>query len=333
LVIDGDSLSNELERHPNLRGILEEFFVERSRRDSPPEPVPVSAETPPASPIGLEDLIGIKKWDPRSRLRLADVLLRAGRHEEAGPILVSLADDFMQQGFPEKALAILKKTEALHRRRIGQLAGAASEEKAASPSPHSPTAGKLASTGSFDRWLVSLARDVVVRNKPDAGLNIAATAPTGRNNLAGYIPGLTASPLLSGLPAQDLKALMAELRLNSFEPGDIIVTEGETGDSVFILARGAVKVWVHDTVGRCVEVCLLEEGSFFGEIAGVLRQKRSATVTAADVCELLVLERTTLNRLIATHPNVAAVVGDYAARRSLDPRASAARTAADRGPA
>jgi CRP-like cAMP-binding protein len=260
------------------------------------------------------------------------VLLKAGRHEEAGPILVSLADDFMQQGFPEKAVAILKKTEALHRRRIGQLAGAPPEEKAASPSPHSATRGKVASTGSFDRWLVSLARDAVVRNKPDAVSNVAATAPTGRH-LAGYIPGLTASPLLSGLPAQDLEALMAELRLVSFEPGDIVVTEGETGDSVFILARGAVKVWVHDTVGRCVEVCLLEEGAFFGEIAGVLRQKRSATVTAADACELLVLSRTTLNRLIEAHPTVAAVVGDYAARRSLDPRVSAARTAADREPA
>ena len=64
---------------------------------------------------------GERHWDPRMRLRLADVLLQAGKDEEAVPILAGLADDLTREGFTEKAIAILKKIEKIQSRHIEEV--------------------------------------------------------------------------------------------------------------------------------------------------------------------------------------------------------------------
>jgi hypothetical protein len=96
--------------------------------------------------------------------------------------------------------------------------------------------------GFFDQWVVDLARGAL--QKRPATPAQAAPSP------AGYLPGLKASPLFDDFAEKELVALMRELRLLSFDPGDIIVTEEEPGESIFLLARGTAKVFVRDTGSR-----------------------------------------------------------------------------------
>ena len=51
-----------------------------------------------------------------------------------------------------------------------------------------------------------------------------------------YAQRLLATPLFGGLGEEELLAVVRGLRLHIFEPGDVIVTEGEPGESLFILA-------------------------------------------------------------------------------------------------
>src|SRR6266487_2216978 len=51
--------------------------------------------------------------DPRLRMQLADVLVLAGKGREAVGILTPLADEFAQEGFAAKAIAVLKKIQKL----------------------------------------------------------------------------------------------------------------------------------------------------------------------------------------------------------------------------
>ena len=48
------------------------------------------------------------------RLQLADLLVQAGRQDEAIPVLLGLADEFASDGFVAKAIAILKRVEKVH---------------------------------------------------------------------------------------------------------------------------------------------------------------------------------------------------------------------------
>jgi CRP-like cAMP-binding protein len=59
----------------------------------------------------------------------------------------------------------------------------------------------------------------------------------------------------------------------------------------------------------------MSEGAFFGEISVLTGKPRSATVVAATACELLELDRPTLDGITTTHPHVWDVLREYADRR------------------
>jgi hypothetical protein len=147
---------------------------------------------------------------------------------------------------------------------------------------------------------------------------MAPSAPSG----AGAGPGAVArSPLFSDFSEEELVAVIHGMRLLSFEPGDIIITEGDAGDSLFVITTGTAKAFVrrggHQTLAR-----EMGEGTFFGEISVLSGKPRTATVTAAARCELLELDKPALDEITNSHPNVRKVLEDfYIARASGQPDA------------
>jgi cAMP-dependent protein kinase regulator len=106
------------------------------------------------------------------------------------------------------------------------------------------------------------------------------------------------------------------LRLLAFEAGDVILSQGERGDSLYMLAAGRVKVFVRGADGKQAAVGELSEGAFFGEISILTGRPRSATIVAASRCELLELDRATLDAITRDHPRVWDVMREFAARRA-----------------
>jgi cAMP-dependent protein kinase regulator len=124
------------------------------------------------------------------------------------------------------------------------------------------------------------------------------------------------SPLFSDFSVGELLAVMSGLELLSFAAGDIVITEGEPGDSLFVVSTGRVKAFVRNPAGRHVQVREMGDGEFFGEISILKGSPRTATVTAASRLELLELDRATLDRITASHPRVRAVLEDFCAKRA-----------------
>ena len=118
------------------------------------------------------------------------------------------------------------------------------------------------------------------------------------------------NPLFQGMAPDELVAILQGLNLHTFEPGDIIISQGDPGDSLFILTTGTVKAFVNNKFVKD-----LEEGSFFGEVAILTGQPRTATITAKTQCELLELDRGTLDAISISHPHVQQVLQDFAALR------------------
>lgn len=108
----------------------------------------------------------------------------------------------------------------------------------------------------------------------------------------------------ASLSEDEMAAVLQGLDLLTYEPGDIIVSEGEPGDSMFVIASGSVKIFVRTASGASIKVRELYEGNFFGEIALLSGKPRSATITAGSRCELLELDRETLEEIAARHPRV-----------------------------
>jgi CRP-like cAMP-binding protein len=282
----------------------------------------------------LHESFGEAQWTPRTRLRMAEALFKAGREDEGVAVLLDFVDELTREGFPEKAVALLKKIERVQRRHIEQVNLAPLLKLEPEPDPEGE-GGEQAPAQErtprarpqvqehFEDWLLTMARQAAAhRARPEAR---EAALPAGPGALAGYTGGLRASPLLESLHDDELGALVQAFVLVRCAPGQIVLTEGEPGQSVFVLASGAVRVFVRDSAGRNVEVAELAEGAFFGEMATLSSRPRSATVIAAAACELLELDRAALDGLCAAHPRVRETLEEFYIARAGSSKAAQAR--------
>ena len=106
-------------------------------------------------------------------------------------------------------------------------------------------------------------------------------------------------PLFAEASLDDLIAVDHALGAETYLAGEAIVTEGETGDRLCIVYRGEVLVRKGGTV-----LARLTAGDFFGEMSLFDDEPRSATVTAADEVEVLVLQRDRFHSLVQQRPGI-----------------------------
>ncbi len=107
--------------------------------------------------------------------------------------------------------------------------------------------------------------------------------------------------LFKGLSEEQIHKILSSARETTFPAGEIIIEEGEKGNSLFILKKGVVEILksitlkVGDSIirdkGRRLARLSAEEGVFFGEMAFMGEEERSATVRAVTDCTLLVIEK------------------------------------------
>jgi len=112
-------------------------------------------------------------------------------------------------------------------------------------------------------------------------------------------------PLFNGLNEAALERLATTTQLVSFLANDIIIGEGEHGDSLYIISRGRVLVSHQNTAGEAIKIAELDAGEFFGETALFGESVRGATVTALHACKLLRLTRKEVLIIADQHSEVA----------------------------
>ncbi len=87
-----------------------------------------------------------------------------------------------------------------------------------------------------------------------------------------------------------------------FKKGDFLISEGEKGDSAYIIERGSVEILVARE-GQFIQIGTRGEGSIIGEMAMIDDQPRTASVRAIEDCEVLEVSREDFSRRIdATDP-------------------------------
>ena len=120
-------------------------------------------------------------------------------------------------------------------------------------------------------------------------------------------------PLLAQIPAAEITPLLVQRRMPA---GEVIVAQGARGSSLFLIARGVVRVAAVDAVGVEHNLASLVAGDFFGETALLTGEPRNATCRAATPCALYELRRADFQRLLAKMPAVRAQLeAAQAARR------------------
>jgi small-conductance mechanosensitive channel/CRP-like cAMP-binding protein len=110
--------------------------------------------------------------------------------------------------------------------------------------------------------------------------------------------------LFRPLSDEELRTVAGRFRNLHFAAGERIIEEGSAGDSFFIIDRGEVEVV--KTVGGVPRVLArLMEGQFFGEMALLTGEARTATVVAATDADVFALEKAGFEEILQANPAIA----------------------------
>jgi signal transduction histidine kinase len=116
---------------------------------------------------------------------------------------------------------------------------------------------------------------------------------------------LKTSRLFGGLLTAELHQLERTLQLRRFPAGAMIFGEGDPGDGVYIIGKGTVQIVCQVGDGQRRVLSRLEDGDFFGEMAVLDDQARSATAMAETDVEVHFIPRDDLLGALSRSPELA----------------------------
>lgn len=119
--------------------------------------------------------------------------------------------------------------------------------------------------------------------------------------MARYIEILRSVNIFAGLSDEELEQIGEYITERELPKGAVLYEQGEPGDALYIVRAGRLKATVTDASGRERVLAIYGNGDFFGELALVSAQPRTATVTAVTDSNLLVLRREDFEKFLANN--------------------------------
>lgn len=139
--------------------------------------------------------------------------------------------------------------------------------------------------------------------------SVIVSLPTHLSRLQAAVPVKLAiwsrfhsNQLLQGISSEVLQRFERHIELLSCEPNDVIFSEGDLGDALYLIARGSVKISKSGRGGHQETLTHLHPGSFFGEMALLDSNIRCAQATASERTILGRIDREAWNLLLQLAP-------------------------------
>ncbi len=137
-------------------------------------------------------------------------------------------------------------------------------------------------------------------------------AETRRDNFLKTWESVSKVPFFAALGPAAIADVTHMLRTMDLPARTMIIRKGQVGDCMYFIATGEVEV---DLPGKKVR---LGEGAFFGEMALLGNNLRSANIATTRVSKLLVLDLVDFRVLMARHPDLSETIDAEARRRELE---------------
>jgi len=122
------------------------------------------------------------------------------------------------------------------------------------------------------------------------------------------------SPLIAALP-EPLGLLAVRGILRSYPKKTVLINEGESGDTLFVLVKGSAKAFSMDKVGREITYSVIQAGDYFGEMS-LDGGPRSASVITLEPSTCSVVTRAEVEAHLLAHPAFAMNIVEQVIRRA-----------------
>src|SRR3954469_13486736 len=104
--------------------------------------------------------------------------------------------------------------------------------------------------------------------------------------------------LFEGIQPEVLQEIAPELTVVRLEPGEVIFRKGDQGDSLYLVGEGSVKISKRGRGGEQETLAFIQPGKFFGEMALLGGEPRSAMATAAESTVLATVSDRTFQHIL-----------------------------------
>lgn len=127
----------------------------------------------------------------------------------------------------------------------------------------------------------------------------------GRGALPPYLQVLKAMPLFAKLTNQEFSILVQIVHERSYMPQEVVFEEGDEGLGMYVVLEGRVRIHQRTATGTR-DLAVIESGMYFGELALLGGEPRSASATALEATRLLFLFRPEFLDILETHGRLGA---------------------------
>lgn len=123
------------------------------------------------------------------------------------------------------------------------------------------------------------------------------------------------APLFAGLSEADQSRIHQLVRQRRYAPGDVIVREGETGEGLYIVRRGTVKLHRTTRDGKEQVVAFLRYGDVFGEPSLLLDEPLGVSAEAVEPVTICLIAKNDFTALLRANPDLSLAFARILARR------------------
>jgi len=111
-------------------------------------------------------------------------------------------------------------------------------------------------------------------------------------------------PFLRQVPGKDLNRILRLAKLKTYKKGEVIFRQEESGNHLFVVASGLIKIYVSSSTKRRKTMAILKAGDFFGEMALLDGQVRSANAMVLKPSAILMVHKNDFKRLLLSDPKL-----------------------------
>lgn len=211
----------------------------------------------------LQQLMGIEPRNPQIHLRMGDMYQKTKAADKAVSSYSKAASILEEEGFRNKALAIYKIIL------------------------------RIDPNNSF---VINRLDTTIQEPQPVSAI------PTKKIEAKTEPPSKVIS-LFDSLTQSEMEELIENAEECSFPKDSIIVREGDTDNSLYIIRKGILKITT-SIMGKTIELGNLSDGDIFGEVAFLTGRPRTANIIASTDAEVIQIKEQTLRELTKKYPKI-----------------------------
>ncbi len=123
-------------------------------------------------------------------------------------------------------------------------------------------------------------------------------------------------PIFKMLGKDSIDFIVERLKFKTFDKGESICRIGDPGDTMYIIISGTVDICVHGSDGKDEQVvATLGSGDYFGEMALLTGETRSASVITIESCEMFLLYQNDFDVILERFPSISLSMGKIVSKR------------------